>query len=387
MLSLESRSRELTRDLLSIMSAVDSGIITLTPSGRVRSMNAAAVRILDGAIDELGALLGPLSGDLTPGSPQTVELQSVRRPDRWFELTRYVAKSDGAGVVIIRDVTDARRSRGLREAFLGMLSHELRTPVTSIYAATSLLRARRESLGREDQEGLIEDISEEADRLLRLVEDLLVLAHFDGGLSLVREPSLLQRVIPPVVERERRHWPGLTIELRAEPGVPVVTGDETSVQQVVRNLISNAGKYGKGAPIGIEITAAEEPEGGATVRVLDRGPGISPQEAEALFRPFFRSTHGARTSSGAGIGLYVCRQLVEAMGGRIWARRRDGSGSEFGFWLPGYQVDPDDDHMEVMPPPGPRADRSASQPRFRLTRSLSRSVPDSKDAPGGRRVN
>jgi signal transduction histidine kinase len=271
-------------------------------------------------------------------------------------MTRHVDRRDGSEAIVLRDVTEARQSRGLREAFLGMLSHELRTPVTSIYAAADLLRRNTSALDADERAGLMEDISVEAERLLRLVDDLLVLAYYEEGLDLIKEPSLLQRVVPAIVVHERRRWSGIDIDLRIGPDLPVVIGDETSVQQVVRNLISNAAKYGGGRQVIVDLRASDE-ERGAIVSVLDRGHGVSADETESLFRPFYRSPSTAAMSSGAGVGLYVCRRLVEAMGGHMWARPRDGGGSEFGFWLPEYGHDPDeplpiDHHGGQRMPPG-----------------------------------
>lgn len=327
-----------------MLESIEAGVLVIAPDGRVLSQNRAAAGVLEGRIEHVTELLGPLGWSPSPETRATTELQVLHLPDRWLELTRYVADgTDGAApgteVIIIRDVTRARQSQGLREAFMGLLSHELRTPVTSIYVAADLLRGRLD--GAAENGALVDDISEEAERLLRLVDDLLVLAHFDEGIELVQEPSLLQRVVPVVVERERRRWPGIEIELQVGGDLPVVTGVETSVQQVVRNLLSNAAKYGLGAPIVVELRRSQD-EPGAIVSVLDRGPGVAPAEGDALFRPFFRSARTARASSGAGIGLFVCRRLVEAMGGRMWARPRPGGGSEFGFWLPEYDHRPDD---------------------------------------------
>lgn len=333
----------LAAELAAVLAAVEAGILVIDGDGRVRSQNQAAERIFEGGVDGLLDLVGPLGRTLGPGGPglETTELQVLRLPDRWLQVSRFrvapepSVEQDVGEVLVVRDVTQARQSQGLREAFLGMLSHELRTPVTSIYAASDLLGARLTTLSQSERLDLIADIYEESERLLRLVDDLLVLAHFDEGIDLVQEPSLVQRVIPIVVERERRRFPGVAIELHIGVGLPVVTGDETSVQQVTRNLISNAIKYGRGQPVRLQIESSQD-EPGAIVRVLDRGPGVTPAEAEALFRPFFRSARTARLSTGAGIGLYVCRRLVEAMGGHMWARQRDGGGSEFGYWLPAY---------------------------------------------------
>jgi signal transduction histidine kinase len=344
-----ARESDLIAELAAVMGAVDAGILTVDGQGRVRSQNDIAVGILGGRLTELADALGsfarrgpdlpiPSFDGTTRWRRERTELQLVHRPDRWLELTRYLDPRDASEAVVIRDVTEARHGRGLRDAFLGMLSHELRTPVTSIYAASDLLRRSTTTFDERERAGLIDDIAAEAERLLRLVDDLLVLAHFDEGLELIKEPSLLQRVVPAVVERERRRWPGVGIELRIGPDLPVVSGDETSVEQVVRNLISNAAKYGAGSPVIVDLRASDQ-ERGAVVRVLDRGHGVDPEEADSLFRPFFRSPRTAAVSSGAGVGLYVCRRLVEAMGGHMWAGPRDGGGSEFAFWLPEYSHD------------------------------------------------
>ncbi len=348
-------------ELAAVLAAVDAGVLVTDAAGQVRSQNEAAARILGGDVSDLLDVLGPLGRREPATSPadgrETTELQVLRLPDRWLQVSRFAGDpgspaSDSVGeVVVVRDVTRARQSQGLREAFLSMLSHELRTPITSIYAASGLLGPRLGSASDGECAELVHDIADEAERLLRLVDDLLVLAHFDEGIDLIGEPSLLQRIIPITVERERRRWPGIELGLEVDSELPVVSGDETSVQQVARNLICNAAKYGLGEPVLIRIQASED-EPGAIVRVLDRGPGVPPAEGEALFRPFYRSAGTARAQGGAGIGLYVCRRLVEAMGGRMWARQRPGGGSEFGFWLPQYDLEPDDGAIgDISPDP------------------------------------
>ena len=114
-------------------------------------------------------------------------------------------------------------------------------------------------------------------------------------------------------------------------------GDETAIAQVLRNLLSNAAKY---SPLGgrVSVVVQEDPDGVAVV-VRDEGPGIDPSEAERIFDPFYRSPSTARLASGAGIGLYVSRRLVDAMGGRIVASSVEGGGGEFRFVLPVYETD------------------------------------------------
>jgi signal transduction histidine kinase len=169
------------------------------------------------------------------------------------------------------------------------------------------------------------------------VEDLLALSRVEGGITIDGEPVLVQHLVAPVVASEAQRWPAITFETRLPVDLPAVFGDRTYVEQVLRNLTSNAGKYGTpGSTVTVEATESEDE---VVLRVLDRGIGVAPDEAAKLFDLFYRSPQSARTASGAGIGLYVSRGLITAMGGRIWVAPREGGGSEFGFTLPRYRDD------------------------------------------------
>ena len=239
-----------------------------------------------------------------------------------------------AMVVAFSDISERKAAEAIRDTFIGMLSHELRTPVTSILGFSRLLADDGRSISTEIRSELVVDIADEAQRLHRLVEDLLILARTERGVPLdVADPVLLHRVIPAVVDVERRLWPEIRFETTIGD-LGTVSGDDSYAGQVVRNLLSNAAKYGRDAGV-VELTAQREGDG-ATIRVLDRGPGVAADELERLFEPFYRTSEAKRQASGAGIGLFVCRQLVTAMGGRMWALERDGGGMEFGFHLPAY---------------------------------------------------
>ena len=236
-----------------------------------------------------------------------------------------------------------RRARELRDAFTGVISHELRTPITTIYGMSQVLRQRHATMDPEALRQVIEDIEGEADRLRRLAEDLLVLSRTEGGrLQMTNDPLLLGHVMRRRIADESAHWPRHRFSATIPPGLPLVLGEEMYVEQVVQNLLSNAAKY---SPAGSEVSVVVEPVGGEiVVRVLDEGIGLSDESPDTLFELFYRSAHAARQASGAGIGLFVCRQLIESMGGRIWARRRETVGSEFGFALPVHaEVDADDE--------------------------------------------
>ena len=230
------------------------------------------------------------------------------------------------------------RAAALRDAFIGVISHELRTPVTTIFGLAQVLRRRWATLDAETRESAIVDIEEEADRLTRLIEDLLVLSRAEGGrVSTETEPINLARLTRHIAETERERHPGRRYAFRAPPALPLVAGEPTYIEQVVRNFLSNAEKYSPPATtIEIELRADDPAASAASVsvRVLDRGIGVDAETAQRAFELFFRTTAASRVAAGAGIGLFVSRQLIEAMGGRTWMAPRDGGGTEVGFSLP-----------------------------------------------------
>lgn len=378
---LAFHEQERAAELESVVGAIGEGIVVCGPEGQVRVTNTAAERMLGGVVADQDALAQRLAlhqERLPPPGVQfgPAEFQLADRRGAWIELTAYPvlphrastpgvvrvsAPPDGAAdtgqasgqalqdtgggvraatVYVLRDVSAFRQGQRLREAFMGLLSHELRTPVTTIYAAANVLGRPSSSLSSETRQEILSDMIGEADRLYRLVEDLMVLARFDEGIDLARDPNLLQHLVPAVIDTERGRWPQVSFALERDPGLPAVNGDETSIQQVLRNLLSNAAKY---SPAGSTVTVRVEAEDdGVSVRVLDEGPGVQPAEAEDLFDPFYRSPATAAMANGAGIGLYVSRRLTDAMGGRIWAASRPTGGSAFSFWLPRYFGPPGD---------------------------------------------
>jgi PAS domain S-box-containing protein len=240
-------------------------------------------------------------------------------------------------------LNEERRAGAFREAFLGVISHELRTPITTVLGLTQILARKGRNTNPEEQAALIADVAAEAERLHRLVEDLLVLTKAERGEFVVEaEPIELRRLVSRVVARESTNLPGLAITTDLPPDLPVAAGEETYVEQVVRNMLGNAAKYTPPGTAVVVRASLEDDE--VVVRVLDSGPGIEMETESRAFELFYRDPTSARRIAGSGIGLFVCASLVEAMGGRIWARRRPEGGSEFGFTL---RVLSDDDGPSV----------------------------------------
>lgn len=333
-------------ELNAVIRAIGEAVFVCAEDGLIGLTNPAAEDLFPGVMprtfDEVLAQLEfegepPVRLGVRSGP---VEVRARGLADRWLELSSYPVVAQASRVptargtiVMIRDVTEARQRETVRDAFLGVLSHELRTPVTTIYGGSKILARPDSTLSEDRRRELFDDIRFEAERLHRLVEDVIALNRFgeDSG-DIGREPILIQRILPGVVESERPRWPGVQFMVRVPPGIPTVIADETYVEQVIRNLLSNAAKYA-GASAHVE-TIVEAAGDEVLVRVLDDGPGFPAEDAVRLFDLFFRSPSTAAKASGAGIGLFVCARLVRAMGGRIWAVPRDGGGgAEFGFAL------------------------------------------------------
>ena len=253
------------------------------------------------------------------------------------ELVATVARALGGSVELAGRYEQETKANALRDAFIGVISHELRTPITTIYGLSAMLRQRMESLTPEVRAQAIEDIEAEADRLYRLVEDLLVLSRAERGrVDIAREPVALGHVLRRAVDAEAARWPARRFELDAPRNLPLVLGEEIYLEQVVRNLLTNAAKYSEAdSVIVVEARASDD----VVVRVLDEGVGISEADAARVFELFYRSPAVTRKAAGAGIGLFVSRHLIEAMGGRIWATSRPERGADVGFAMPRHRLD------------------------------------------------
>ena len=236
--------------------------------------------------------------------------------------------------MVVDDVTDQVDQNILRDNLVSVLSHELRTPITSIFSAIGLLE--RGTLARDVLQSVVGDIAIEAETLHRIIEDLLVMARLERHVGLaVTEPILVQRVASAAIADERRRWPESEFVESMPRDLPPVAGDEGLVRQVLRNLLSNAAKYGRQG--GTVAISGSEAGSMVEIRVADDGPGIPPAVRERIFELFYRGDE--TRAPGAGIGLYVVRALVESMGGTVSASGGRG-GAVFTFTLPVWTEHP-----------------------------------------------
>jgi len=268
--------------------------------------------------------------DFKPRELSTDEMANLE------DLAQMVVDELELRLASLKALADAKEREQLKDALMGMLSHELRTPVTTIYGAAQLLsREAEESQSGRGRE-LFPDVVYESERLMRLIDNLLVLTRLEQGreIETTREPVLIQHVLAEVVEQESRRWPERSINLDLEPGLPTVAGDQVYLEQVVRNVLSNALKYSPAdTPVTISAAIADTDDE-VEVSVRDRGIGLPAQGQEALFELLARSKDAVRHAPGAGIGLYVCRRLLDAMGGTIWMEPAPDVGTIVTFRMP-----------------------------------------------------
>jgi signal transduction histidine kinase len=221
----------------------------------------------------------------------------------------------------------------MKDEFIAVISHELRTPLTSVYGAALTLQKR--DVDKDVQDALLGIVSDEAGRLARLLDDALSASRLHADRETFEIEAVDGEAIArAVVEAARPRLPeGIDVELVSLNGLRPVAADRDKLRQVLVNLTENAIKYSPdGGHIEVRIDRADE---AMRFSVRDQGIGIAPEEQARIFERFHRlDPNMTRGVGGTGLGLYICRELVQRMGGRIWVTSREGSGSTFSFDLP-----------------------------------------------------
>ena len=335
-----------------VLEAADEGILLTDAAGEPRIGNARWCELTGGdGIAAAGSLTRMGSEERFDQAArewladrERVVRADFERRERYARFRCYsapVRTPHGPGrIFTLRDVTRESEAERMRSALVSTVSHELRSPLTAIKGYTdSLLDGGPWDEATERE--LLEIIAASADKLAALVDNLLDAAKLEAGvLSLEPEPVRVERIAERVVEHRRKLAPAhdLRVEARTEqateeaPGLPLAWADPLRVEQVIANLVDNAIKYSPdGGPVTVRVGGGEQ----IIVSVSDAGIGIAPEEAERLFERFYRVDNRlARSTKGVGLGLFICRSLVEGQGGRIWVASEPGRGTTFSFTLP-----------------------------------------------------
>jgi PAS domain S-box-containing protein len=336
------REAESRAEAARALAHVSDGVILTDSDGRIRFWNPAAEELT--GIDERGAL-GRELARLLPGwerlalQPEgqsglggAAVLPIYLGHERWLSVMS-VDFGEGS-VYAIRDVTEERALERLRSEFVATASHELRTPMTSISGAARTLLRHGDRLPKEHHETFLEMIVGESDRLSRIVDQILVASRIEAGEIEVRSESCdVAAITRSVVEAAQLRAPENTHLIVAAPTVPEIECDPDRLRQVLWSIIDNAIKYSpEGGDVHVELSVE-----GDYVRfaVRDQGIGFDPAAAEVIFERFRRlDPHQTEGIGGTGLGLYIARELVRRLGGRIWAESVRGRGATFYFELP-----------------------------------------------------
>jgi signal transduction histidine kinase/GAF domain-containing protein len=340
------REAERRGDASRALAHVDDGVVLLDEEGAVVSINPAAARIL--SVDEAAVVgetaLGSIGGwseiennarperGRTRG-PVTLPLVLSDGSERWVSVSG-VDFGDGA-VYALRDVTEERILERTRSDFVATASHELRTPLAAVLGAVKTLRRVDVSFDPDQREMLMDMIDSEAERLSGIVGQILLTGQLDAG----RLPVEYERFDPvaltkSVVDSAELHLPsGIELRVRADKDVPAVAGDEDQLRQVISNLVDNAIKY---SPQGGDVELRLNRNGQfARIEVADSGLGIPRDEHDRIFEKFYRLDPAlTRGVNGTGLGLYISKELVERMNGRISVDSEPGRGSTFVVEVP-----------------------------------------------------
>jgi PAS domain S-box-containing protein len=334
---------------VAILANVADGIVAVDHDGKVVLWNAAAEAITGVPSEEAfgrtpaQVLQRTLESEGTAAQTGPRLLSIMRGNEEvWLSLSEAVMRDplgEVAGrIFAFRDISADRMVEQVKSDFVAAVSHELRTPLTSIYGFAETLLREDVLFGEDERRTFLGYIASESERLTEIVDQLLNVARLDAG-DLTVEPeeidvaSVVSEVVETVEEADAMNGHRFELDLPSEP--LAAEADRDKLRQVFSILVENAIKY---SPSGGTVTVgARRTDQGVEVRVVDEGAGIPVAEQERIFRKFYRAESNARAGAGGtGLGLFIARELVTAMGGRIWVESAEGAGSSFAFELPSH---------------------------------------------------
>ena len=333
---------------VAILANIADGIVAVDRDGHVVLWNSAAEEITGVPQEEaiglttLQVLQRQLESPVVAETPSRQRLVSITRgaEEVWLSLSEAVMR-DPLGAVAgrifaFRDISADRMVEQVKSDFVAAVSHELRTPLTSIYGFAETLLRQDVPFGEEERRIFLGYIASESERLTEIVDQLLNVARLDAGdlqveLGRIDVGSVVSELVETVEESGVMNGHRFEIDLPEEP--LAAEADPDKVRQVFNILVENALRYSPGG--GTVTVGARRNHDRVEVRIADEGIGIPAAERERIFRKFYRAESAARDgAAGTGLGLFIAKELVTAMGGRIWVDSTEGEGSSFAFELP-----------------------------------------------------
>jgi PAS domain S-box-containing protein len=335
-----------------IIQSVGEGIATIDRRGVITSFNPGAERLTGWAAAR--AVGRPISGVLrTPsGEAPLLDLADEHGRSRQVDLVSAQGQvihlavtlariedrsgSTGGAVLVLRDVTEEEAAQSLRAYFLANISHEFRTPLSALSASVELLLDELEDLKPAETARLLGSIQRSVTGLQALIDNLLESMSIEAGRFRIRRrqaalADILQeavRTMKPLLDRRQQ-----VMQMTIQPDLPALVVDPVRITQVLVNLLSNASKY---SPIQQTIEVSAELEAGpqVCVAVADRGPGVSPEDRQTIFKRFMRARDADPAQYGVGLGLSVVKAIIEEHDGSVGVDDRPGGGARFWFRLP-----------------------------------------------------
>jgi two-component system, OmpR family, phosphate regulon sensor histidine kinase PhoR len=331
-----------------LFDSMAEGVLVLDQADRIQLANRALTELLGGMTDlrsrtimeafrlhELSELVKRL---VTEKQVLGYELKVLRPNERWLQVNGAALLNESGArqgtLLVFHDLTRLKQLERTRQEFVANVSHELRTPLSLIkgYVETLLDGAKDNP---EIAAKFLQTIDRNAERLTRLIEDLLTISELESGrIKLNLQPVPLRAVVGKVVADFKAPAEQRQIKLVNETSEVLVRADPDRLEQVLFNLIDNAIKYGKQS--GLVTVSVKRTEGDfIQVCVQDNGPGMPPEALERVFERFYRADKArSREQGGTGLGLSIVKHIVQSHGGRVWAKSEPGNGAAFYFTLP-----------------------------------------------------
>ena len=349
--SLEKTVKTERDKMLGILNRMEDGVLITGPDYIIRFMNPSMEREFGKGTgircyEYLQGMKEPCSElcclNNNPGGPPVRREYSFQDGRTYDVIMSPYIDTDGmvCQLSTFRNISQRKKIENelkelnrMKSELLSNVSHELRSPLTSIKGTISSLLQKDITLNDEDKDMLLTGVSEETDRLISLVTNLLNMSRLEAGAWYPdKKPCYIQDIVNEVTERQKWSSKKPVFISDIEPDIPPVLADSTQIKQVIMNLVENAIAYSEEGST-IKISAGTNGNM-MQVSVADNGDGIPPEDMDKVFDKFYRGSQNRHKPGGVGLGLAICKSIIDNHGGKIWVESKPGQGSVFYFTLP-----------------------------------------------------